>query len=267
MEICQGRKKHIPVLMLLLSVLPHKRQLLHMYLLPHKPHTGPLNRARLQEAHTYQNVAAKSRWQENEQKGHKSICVHAWTAVCFITFLYTTYSSNVLIFFAAKCIFWSRPSKSFYSHFCAHPVHLLNRDKDIFIFFYCTLPWLNISGSIRSSLLTQFWGKWFNRLLMQSKARPLSSCHRLSSRQWYSHCTAEDVILFSFSVAFWQWWVISYAMPEWECIILSKFNGKDLQGQAVLLLYHQREIEHTLGIHNWNLDGITAYLHWAGHDI
>lgn len=56
-------------------------------------------------------------------------------------------------------------------------------------------------------------------------------------------------------------------MPEWECIILSKFNGKDLQGQAVLLLYHQREIEHTLGIHNWNLDGITAYLHRAGHDI
>lgn len=47
---------------------------------------------------------------------------------------------------------------------------------------------------------------------------------------------------------------------EWECIILSKFNGKDLQGQALLLLYHQRE----MGIHNWNLDGITAYFHQAG---
>lgn len=122
METCQQRKKHISALMSFLSVLPHKRQLLHMYFWCPKGHiqahwSGPGCR----------KPTLTTTWlrKAGDRKMNRKIvraCVSTCEQLYALSYSSEKHSSNVLIIFAAKCIFWSSSSKSFYSHFCANPV-------------------------------------------------------------------------------------------------------------------------------------------------
>lgn len=136
METCQQRKKHISALISFLSVLPHKRQLLHMYFWCPKGHiqahwSGPGCR----------KPTLTTTWlrKADDRKMNRNIvraCVSTCEQLYALSYSSEKHSSNVLIIFAAKCIFWSSLSKSFYSHFCANPVLISLTKIRTFPFFF-----------------------------------------------------------------------------------------------------------------------------------